>query len=64
MGFFLIKVAVFAVLLIFSSFADMSYRINAPLKEDGMKYLAQDIQGIFPEIPVKFIPAGNPFWKP
>jgi len=33
-------------------------------EEDGMKYLAEDLQGVFPELPVKFIPAGNPFWQP
>jgi len=30
-------------------------------EEDGMKYLAEDLQNVFPELPVKFIPAGNPF---
>jgi putative NIF3 family GTP cyclohydrolase 1 type 2 len=33
-------------------------------EEDGMKYLSEDLQNIFPEIPVKFIPAKNPFWNP
>ena len=30
-------------------------------EEDGMKYLAEDLQNVFPELPVKFIPAGNSF---
>jgi molecular chaperone GrpE (heat shock protein) len=30
-------------------------------EEDGMKYLVDDLQNVFPELPVKFIPAGNPF---
>jgi hypothetical protein len=30
-------------------------------EENGMKYLAEDLQNVFPELPVKFIPAGNPF---
>lgn len=33
-------------------------------EEDGMKYLAEDLQKVIPELPVTFIPAGNPFWKP
>jgi putative NIF3 family GTP cyclohydrolase 1 type 2 len=33
-------------------------------EEDGMKYLAEELQKVIPELPVTFIPAGNPFWNP
>ncbi|KPK84727.1 MAG: hypothetical protein AMS27_09170 [Bacteroides sp. SM23_62_1] len=37
---------------------------HAISEEDGMKYLADDLKEVIPEVPVKFIQAGNPFWSP
>jgi len=31
-------------------------------EEDGMKYLVDELRVVFPEMNVRFIPAGNPFW--
>jgi putative NIF3 family GTP cyclohydrolase 1 type 2 len=35
---------------------------HVPSEEGGMEYLAQWLKGIVPEVPVRFIPAGNAFW--
>ena len=33
-------------------------------EEDGMKQCADDLRPLFPELPVVFIPAGQPMWNP
>jgi putative NIF3 family GTP cyclohydrolase 1 type 2 len=37
---------------------------HAISEEGGMQYCAGWLQGFIPEVPVKFIPAGDPFWNP
>lgn len=37
---------------------------HAHSEEGGMEYIADWLKGLFPEIPVSFIPAGNPLWSP
>ncbi len=35
---------------------------HADSEEAGMKYCAEWLSGFISEVPIKFIPAGNPFW--
>ena len=37
---------------------------HAPSEEAGMNYCARWLSGFLTEVPVKFIPCGDPFWAP
>jgi putative NIF3 family GTP cyclohydrolase 1 type 2 len=37
---------------------------HADSEEPGMAYVANWLEDLVPEVPVKFVPAGNPFWSP
>jgi putative NIF3 family GTP cyclohydrolase 1 type 2 len=37
---------------------------HADSEEPGMEYVANWLEDLVPEVPVKFVPAGNPFWSP
>jgi putative NIF3 family GTP cyclohydrolase 1 type 2 len=37
---------------------------HAVSEETGMEYCARWLKGFITEVPVEFIPAGNPFWSP
>ena len=37
---------------------------HADSEEPGMEYVANWLKGLVPEVPVQFVPAGNPLWGP
>ncbi|MDN5211513.1 hypothetical protein QQ020_05610 [Fulvivirgaceae bacterium BMA12] len=37
---------------------------HADSEEAGMEYCARWLKGFIKEVPVTFIPAGNPLWSP
>ncbi|GJM30421.1 MAG: hypothetical protein DHS20C17_30560 [Cyclobacteriaceae bacterium] len=37
---------------------------HADSEEPGMEYVADWLEQLVPEVPVRFVPAGNPLWRP
>ena len=37
---------------------------HANSEEAGMEYCARWLKTFIPEVPVEFLPAGDPFWTP
>jgi putative NIF3 family GTP cyclohydrolase 1 type 2 len=37
---------------------------HADSEEPGMEYVANWLKELIPEVPVQFVPAGNPLWTP